>query len=138
MPRSRYAVVLDIRRQAEDTIKRELGQLEANRAGIAGEITGLHQALDGAALDVPPEMREQLALFSWRIRREIADAEGRLAKAEADIDACRTRLAAAHRDVRAIEALIDREKAAAAKAESKREARRNDEFAARRQFRASA
>jgi flagellar export protein FliJ len=132
MAASRFAIVLDLRRQAEDAVKRELGALEGERAGLVAELDGLHRDLAGAQHDVPPQLREQLSAFGARMRHAIAGCTGRISGAEARIGECRGRLAAAHREVRAIEALIARERAEAGLRARRREGRDTDEFAARR------
>lgn len=129
----RLQAVLGLRRSREDEAKRALGALEHERAAIIAQRTALEAALGQAAsAPVPPALREQLSAYAAATRSAAADCDRRTAECDGRITAARDALAAAHRDVRAIEAIQARDRTAAARTALRREGRDNDEFAARR------
>jgi flagellar export protein FliJ len=128
----RLTVVLDLRRSVEDGARRELGRLERERADLVA-VRDRHEAglLAAAAAGAMVSLREQLAAFCSATRAAIAAQDARITAQDRTIEAARNALAAAHRDVKAIEAIQARDARIAAQAQLRREARANDEHAAR-------
>ncbi len=128
----RLGVVLELRRSAEDEVRREVGRLERERLGLIAERDGhraaLQAAADGGAV---PALREVLASYLVGMRNRILDDEARIATHDGIIVQARDRLALAHRDVKAIEAIRARDARADKLREQRREARDNDAFAGR-------
>lgn len=128
----RLATVLSLRRAAEDAVRREIGRLERERAAAVAIRARIAADLSAAAASpVAIGLREQLASFADAMRALLHDADAALAAQDGRIDAARTALAAAHREVRAIEALQQRDAAAAAERQRRRMRRDEDEHAAR-------
>lgn len=135
----RLTVVLDLRRAAEDVAKREVGRLERERLALAERLAADRLRLaDGSAGPVPLELREQFAGFRRAMLAAIAADQARLAAHDKIIDGARVALAAAHRDVKAIEAIRARDAKAEAVRQLRREGRANDEHAARARLEALA
>ena len=128
----RLTVVLELRQAVETGAKRELGRLERERAGLHDQLGALHRRLvDASAAPVPMALREQLSTFRLAMRHAIAEQGARLAAHDHLIDGARVALAAAHREVKAIEAIRSRDVRTEAARQARREGRSNDEFAAR-------
>lgn len=128
----RLTVVLDLRRAAEDAAKREVGRLERERVPLAERLAADRLRLaDGSAGPVPIDLREQYAAFRRAMLATIAEDESRLTAHDQVIDVARQALAAAHREVKAIEAIRSRDAQAEARRQLRREGRANDEHAAR-------
>lgn len=133
----RLHLVREIRQRAEDDAKRALGLLERERGAIVAERGAIERGLvEASTASVPAAMREQLASFAAASRAAAADCDRRLAEQDGRIAGARDAVAEAHRGVRAIAALQDRDRAAALLGERRREGRANDEFAARRRLEA--
>lgn len=128
----RLSAVLDLRLAAEEAAKRELGRLERERSELVvrrgSHIADIEQA---GRSPVPARMREVLSAFILAARRAVAELDGRIAEQDGRIAAARSALAQAHREVKAIEAIRARDAAQAARIALRREARANDEHAAR-------
>ncbi|MEK7411904.1 MAG: flagellar FliJ family protein [Planctomycetota bacterium] len=134
----RLAVVLELRRSIEDTIKREVGHLERQRAETVALQTAIEQDFQLAVANpTRPELRQQLAAYLTALRAAAAEAITMLAAHDERILEARGRLAAAHRDVRAIEALQERDRIAKRKINARREGYQNDEFSARKRLEAT-
>lgn len=135
----RLTVVLDLRRAAEDTAKREVGRLERERLPLAERLEADRLRLAaGSTGEVPLDLREQFAAFRRAMLGAIAADQARLAAHDKIIDGARAVLAAAHRDVKAIEAIRARDAKAEAVRQLRREGRANDEHAARARLEALA
>jgi len=135
----RLTAVLELRRAAEDAARREVGRLERERLPLAANLAGLRDRLaESESGAVPPALREQFATFRRAMLAAIAGAEEALAGHDDVIGAARDALAAAHREVRAIEAIRARDAATAARRALRREGRANDEHAARMRLEALA
>jgi len=87
---------------------------------------------------VPMALREQFAGFRQAMLHAIAQGETRLAAHDGTIATARDALAAAHREVKAIEAIRARDARAEAHRQLRREGRANDEHAARTRLEALA
>lgn len=130
--KQRLGTVLDLRRAAEDAARREVGRLERERAELAGARAARERALaEAGRAGVPAGMRELLAAYVLAMRRALAEDDLQLAAQDGRIAAARAALAQAHRDVKAIEAIRARDAGQAARLAARREARANDEHAAR-------
>lgn len=129
----RLQTVLEIRQHNEAEAKRVLGVLERERAGILAMRSAIERdLLEAASAGVSPGLREQLATFATACRAAAVACDQRTAACDGRINAARSLLGQAHREVRAIEALQARDRTAAARTAARREGRENDEFAARR------
>lgn len=130
--RPRLQLVLELRRGAEDAARRALGERERERAAIISERAVLEHGLAEAAnAPVAFILREQLSAYAAAARAAAFSCDQRLAEQDKRIDEARNVVAEAHRGVRAIEALQERDRAAAARRERRHEGRGNDAFAAR-------
>lgn len=130
--KTRFTILLELRRAAEDAAKQALGRLETVRAAIVAERDALILALESAEAPPVPALRLQLAAWASATRSAIAEAERRIGEADAAIADARNELLRAHRDVRAVEAIRERDALAARRVAARREGRANDAFAAAR------
>ncbi|MCX8040097.1 MAG: flagellar FliJ family protein [Planctomycetota bacterium] len=130
---SRFAAVLEVRRQAVDQARRALAALERQRAALVEELARQRAALaEAESAPVPPPWREQLARFAQAMRAQLQQGEARLAELERRIDGARDQLAQAMRELKAIEAVRARDARAAARRAARAEQRLYDERAAAR------
>jgi flagellar export protein FliJ len=128
----RFTILLELRRAAEDAAKQALGRLETARAAIVAERDALRNSLESADAPPLPALRMQLAAWASATRSAVAEAERRIAEADAAIADARGELLRTHREVRAVEAIRERDAQAAGRLAARREGRANDAFAAAR------
>lgn len=127
----RFAVLLNLRREQEETCRRELGRRERDRADLSERRTGLLAARDSAAGSVvAPALHEVYGAYWLRLTGEVAALDQRIVEAETAIAAARDALIEARRTVRSIELLQERDRREHARRHERRERRRLDEFAA--------
>lgn len=129
----RLTAVLDLRRHIEDDAKREVGRLERERQAMIVERDRHSASLEAAAAGgAAPAMRDLLESYINAMRRHIADNSARITAHDVVISQARDRLAQAHREVKAIEAIRARDAKAELLLWQRREARANDEHAGRK------
>ena len=134
----RLAAVLRVRESTREARRAQLADalraaavLEEQRAVVDSHVDRL--AVDRRAASAGSETDVTWLLNANRyeasLRSQQRDLGENLAKIEAEIVRRREALAAAEREVRALELLRERDEAAARKVEQRREAKRLDEFA---------
>lgn len=128
----RFTALLDLYRREEDEARRALGVLERQRVEQFERRAAIGREREAAASAAPLALRDQLERFWARTGQELRGVESAIAATDAAIATARATLADAHRKVAIFEKLRERDRRVALRAGERREARRLDEFAARR------
>lgn len=130
MVKVRFIALADLRRQHENDCRRRLGQLERQRLDLVERRSQLIQEREAAAgAVINPGLHEIYACFWIRIEADLTQIQQTLVGVETAIAKVRGELAEAHRAVKVIEKLQERDRLRFAREADSRDRRRLDEFA---------
>lgn len=128
---ARFATLIELYRNQEEEVRRELGRRERRRFELLAERERLCAERLAAALTVDPAMHEQYLAWWQTIDAVIAGLERDLKAIEQALTEVRAELIAAHRRTTTIAKLRELDDARAEHAAERRRQRANDEFATR-------
>lgn len=131
-PRPRFAAVVTLHESQEIDARRRLGELERRRQDVTERINGLLHQRHSAAATVGLGARDQLTRYWVHIEVQVRQLQEGLGRLEQEITAAQAVLAEAHRNVAIFRKLQERDAIERARHLERLDARRLEEFAARR------
>lgn len=131
-PRPRFAAVVTLHEAQEVDARRRLGELERRRVEVTERIAGLLNQRHSAAAAVTLGARDQLTRYWVHIEAQVRQLQDGLGRLDKEITAAQAVLAEAHRNVEIFHKLQERDAAERARHLERLDARRLEEFAARR------
>jgi flagellar export protein FliJ len=131
-PRPRFAAVVTLHESHEIEARRHLGELERRRQDVTERIGTLLHQRHSAAATVGLGARDQLTRYWVHIEAQVRQLQEGLGRLEQEITAARAVLTEAHRNVAIFRKLQERDAVERARHLERLDARRLEEFAARR------
>jgi flagellar export protein FliJ len=130
--RVRFAAVVALHETQEREARRRLGELERRREEVTTRIGALLEQRHQAAVGIDVRARDQLTRYWMHIEAQVRQLQDGLGRLEQEIASARSLYVEAHRRLGVFRKLQERDAADQAREAERRDARRLEEFAARR------
>jgi flagellar export protein FliJ len=130
--RPRFAAVVTLHETQEREARRRLGELERRRQELTDRIGSLLAERHNAAATVHLTARDQLTRYWIHIEAQVRQLQDGFGRLDQEINAVRTLLAEAHRNLAIFRKLQERDAVEQARRAERQAAKRMEEFAARR------